>query len=103
MQQTYVVKAGIPVILPSSFEGSPRNMRERCTDSISIFAKYSAPDLFITLTPNPKWPEITEILRPSEQTSDRPDLLTRVFNLKLKSLMDDLIDHAASGKSIAHV
>ncbi|GBM09383.1 Retrovirus-related Pol polyprotein from transposon 412 [Araneus ventricosus] len=40
--------------LPSSFEGSPRNMRERCADAISIFAKYGAPDLFITFTANPK-------------------------------------------------
>ncbi|KII68454.1 hypothetical protein RF11_10812 [Thelohanellus kitauei] len=31
--------AGIPVILPSSFEGSPRNMRERCCDAMSLFAK----------------------------------------------------------------
>lgn len=30
---------GQPVILPSSFEGSPRNMHERCADAMSIFAK----------------------------------------------------------------
>ncbi|GBN20108.1 hypothetical protein AVEN_30970-1 [Araneus ventricosus] len=52
---------------------------------------------------NPKWPEITENLRPSEHTTDSPDLLARVFNLKLKSLMDDLTVHGALGKSIAHV
>ncbi|GBM27572.1 hypothetical protein AVEN_97086-1 [Araneus ventricosus] len=78
-------------------------MRERCADAMSIFAKYGAPDLFITFTANPKWPEITENLRPSEQTTDRPDLLARVFNLKLKSLMDDPTVHGALGKSIAQV
>ncbi|GBO34030.1 hypothetical protein AVEN_263273-1 [Araneus ventricosus] len=82
--QNAVVKAGIPVNLPSSFEGSPRNMRERCADAVSTFDKYVAPDLFITFTANPEWPEITENLRPSEHTTDRPDLLVRVFNLKLK-------------------
>ncbi|GBL92128.1 hypothetical protein AVEN_91480-1 [Araneus ventricosus] len=60
--QNAVVKAGIPVILPSSFEGSPQNTRERCVDTMSIFAKYGSPDLFITFTANPKWPEITENL-----------------------------------------
>ncbi|GBM82729.1 hypothetical protein AVEN_183169-1 [Araneus ventricosus] len=83
--QNAVVKAGIPVIVPSSFEGTPR-----CADAIFIFAKYGAPDLFITFTANPKCPEITENFRPFEHTTDSPDLLARVFNVKLKSLTDDL-------------
>ncbi|GBM18996.1 hypothetical protein AVEN_1608-1 [Araneus ventricosus] len=78
-------------------------MRERCAVAMSIFAKYGAPDLFITFTANPKWPEITENLRQSEHTTDSPDLLARVFNLKLKSLMDDPTVHGALGKSIAQV
>ncbi|GBO34877.1 hypothetical protein AVEN_23958-1 [Araneus ventricosus] len=41
--------------------------------------------------------------RPSEHTTDRPDLLARVFNLNLKSLMDDPTVHGALGKSIAQV
>ncbi|GBO29827.1 hypothetical protein AVEN_154668-1 [Araneus ventricosus] len=78
-------------------------MRERCADAMSIIAKYGATDLFITFTANPNWPEITENLRPSEHTTDSPDLLARVFNLKLKSLMDDPTVHGALGKSIAQV
>lgn len=66
--QTAGVQAGVPLILPSSFEGSPRNMRERCADAMSIFAKLGAPDLFITFTANPNWTEIVENLRPGEQT-----------------------------------
>ncbi|GBO36157.1 hypothetical protein AVEN_234052-1 [Araneus ventricosus] len=78
-------------------------MRERCEDAMSIFAIYGAPDLFVTFTANPKWPEITENLRPSEHTTDRPHLLARVFKLKLKSLTDDPTVHGALGKSIAQV
>ncbi|GBN34655.1 hypothetical protein AVEN_239486-1 [Araneus ventricosus] len=78
-------------------------MRERCADAMSIFAKYGAPHLFMTFTANPKWPEITENLRPSEHTTDRPDLLARVFNLKLKSLMDDPTVQGTLGKSTAQV
>ncbi|GBO13310.1 hypothetical protein AVEN_163385-1 [Araneus ventricosus] len=57
-------------------------MRERCADAMLIFGKYGALDLFITFTLN---------------------LLVRVFNLKLKSLMDDMAVHGVLGKSIAHV
>ncbi|GBN55570.1 hypothetical protein AVEN_94499-1 [Araneus ventricosus] len=70
---------------------------------MQISSRYGAPDLFITFTANPKWPEITENLRPSEHTTDRPDLLARVFNLKLKSLMDNPTVHGSFGKSIAQV
>ncbi|GBM14432.1 hypothetical protein AVEN_246594-1 [Araneus ventricosus] len=74
LSSTKNLRTGIPVILSSSFERSLRNMRERCADAMSIFAKYVAPDLFITFTANLKWPEITENLRPSEHTTDRPEL-----------------------------
>ena len=96
-------KPGISVVLPSSFEGSPRNMRERCDDAMSIFAKFGPPDLFITFTANPRWPEIDENLQNGEQYSDRPDLVARVFKLKLKSLMDDLTVHGVLGKCTAFV
>ncbi|XP_063781211.1 uncharacterized protein LOC134929546 [Pseudophryne corroboree] len=95
--------AGVSVILPSSFEGSPRQMRERCCDAMSIFAKWGAPDVFITFTANPTWPEIIENLRPGEQNSDRPDLVARVFKLKLNSLMDDLTKHGLFGQAKAFV
>lgn len=95
--------AGVPVILPSTFEGSPRNMKERCADAMSIFAKWGAPDLFITFTANPTWPEVIQNLRPGEQTSDRPDLIARVFKIKLDSLLADLTKHGVLGKSIAFV
>jgi hypothetical protein len=101
--QNYGVQAGVPLILPSSFEGSPRNMKERCADAMSIFSKHGAPDLFITFTANPKWQEITDNLQLGEQASDRPDLVARVFKLKLKSLMQDLTVHGILGKGTAFV
>src|SRR5258705_9259024 len=103
MAQNANIAAGVAVILPSSFAGSPRNMRERCCDAMSIFAKCGAPDLFITFTANPSWPEITDNFRTGEQTTDRPDLVARVFKIKLDSLIDDLTKHAVFGRSDAHV
>lgn len=36
--------AGVPVILPSSFIGSPRAMNENYQDSMAIIRKYGKPD-----------------------------------------------------------
>ena len=103
MAQNANVQAGVAVILPSSFKGSPRNMRERCNDAMSIFGKWGSPDLFITFTANPNWPEIVQNLQEGEHTVDRPDLVARVFRIKLTSLIDDLTVHGVLGQSKAHV
>ena len=39
------ISVGVPVIFLSSFVGSPRNMKERCADATSLFAKYGAHNL----------------------------------------------------------
>lgn len=36
--------AGILVIWPSLFEGLSQNVRERCADTLSIFAKHGTSD-----------------------------------------------------------
>jgi hypothetical protein len=52
------MEAGRQVILPSNFAGSIRNMKKRFHDSMSIVVRKGKPDLFITFTCNPNWPEI---------------------------------------------
>ena len=84
------VLAGRTVILPSSFEGSPRNMQQRYQDALAIVAKFGKPDLFITMTCNPKWKEITDNLLPGNKVKNWPDLVVHVFNIKLRSLLKDL-------------
>ena len=81
---------GHRVILPSYFPGSPRQMSERYHDAMAIVQYFHKPDLFITMTCNPKWPEIQENLKPGQDATDRPDLIVRVFELKFQELMDDL-------------
>ena len=54
------MSAGKFVILPSSFQGSPRAMQQSYQDALAIIAKYGKPDLFLTFTTNPKWPDIVE-------------------------------------------
>ncbi|XP_044597579.1 uncharacterized protein LOC123274154 [Cotesia glomerata] len=76
------------VILPSSYTGGPRYMHERTQDGFCYVKKYGRPDLFITFTTNPNWEEITKELYEGQTSSDRHDITSRVFHLKLKKLID---------------
>ena len=78
-------------------------MQQLYQDSMAIVREYGKPDLFVTVTCNPNWPEITNELLPNQQASDRPDLISRVFKLKLKSITNDLFVKGVLGKVIAHV
>ena len=69
---------GRRTVLPASFIGSPRDFQGRYLDAVALVARYGPhPDLFITFTANPHWPEIQEGLLPHQQSSDRPDLQVR--------------------------
>ncbi|XP_065664483.1 uncharacterized protein LOC136086136 [Hydra vulgaris] len=97
------VRPGRVVILPSSYVGSPRALKENFEDAMAIIKKYGKPDLFITFTCNPKWHEITKNLYPGQTANDRPDLVTRVFKLKLNNLLNDIFKHGVLGKVVTHV
>ena len=94
--------SGNPTILPASFIGSPRWFNEKYQDAMAIVHKYKKPDLFITFTCNPKWKEIRENLFNNQTAYDRPDIVARVFNMKRKQLLKDLINDYVFGKCIAH-
>lgn len=81
---------GYRIILPTSHTGGPRNMVQNYQDAMAIVRKHGKPDLFITVTCNPNWPEIKAELLPGQQANDRPDLIARVFNLKLKALLREI-------------
>ena len=49
------------------------------------------PHLMVTVTCNGFWPEIQQNLLPGQCAMDRPDLCNRVFKIKLKAIMRDLI------------
>jgi hypothetical protein len=83
---------GQPTILPSSFQGGPRYMQQCYQDAMAIVRRYGKPDYFITFTCNPNWVEIKANLMPRQSAVDRPDLVCRVFHLKLKALLKDLSD-----------
>ncbi|XP_074356564.1 uncharacterized protein LOC141696304 [Apium graveolens] len=81
---------GKAVILPASFTGSQRYMSQYFKDSLAICRVIGHPSLFLTITCNSKWPEIQEMLKllPNVDPVDAPDIVSRVFKLKLDQLLD---------------
>ncbi|GBP22844.1 hypothetical protein EVAR_17198_1 [Eumeta japonica] len=75
------------VILPSSFTGGPRYLHEKSQDAMTYVRNYGKPDLFITATCNPNWPEIKENINTNLSPQDRYDIVNRVFHLKVQKLL----------------
>ncbi|XP_030045003.1 LOW QUALITY PROTEIN: uncharacterized protein LOC115459298 [Microcaecilia unicolor] len=69
----------------------------------AIVRKYGKPDLFISMTCNPRWEEITQNLKKGQAPEFRPDLLTRVFHLKLKELLHDICKKHILGVPLAKI
>ncbi|XP_035843964.1 uncharacterized protein LOC118490432 [Helianthus annuus] len=82
---------GKPVILPSSFTGGSRYMMQNYLDAMALCRTYGYPDFSITITCNPKWPEMVRFIGDSSiKPEDRPDILCRLFKMKLDALIKDM-------------
>ncbi|XP_071728569.1 uncharacterized protein [Rutidosis leptorrhynchoides] len=90
---TKATSIGKRIILPSSHTGSPRYMVQNYQDAMALCREFDNPDLFITFTSNPKWPEINAMLSyiEGQRAPDRPDIVARVFKLKLDCIMTDIM------------
>ncbi|GJW08505.1 hypothetical protein Tco_1570928 [Tanacetum coccineum] len=95
---SHVVR-GKKYVLPTTFIGNPRYMLQNYLDAMSICKFYGYPDLFITFTCNPSWPEISRYMAEKGlKSEDRPDATTRVFKIKLDNLMRDFRDRHTFGR-----
>ena len=77
-------------LLPASFHGSPLKRKQDTEDALAIVNRRGRPQLFITITCNPEWPEVAENLLPGQKAAYRPDLCCRVFKLKVAQIIADL-------------
>jgi len=100
---------GQRLILPSTHIGSERNMLQLFQDSMAICREFRKPDLFVTMTANPNWPEVLESLLNEggpngmpQTAADRPDIMSRVFEGKRDSLYKE-IKNGIFGKTLAMV
>ena len=84
--------AGSRIILPSSFTGGPRYMYSHYLDALAICRKLGNPQFFVTFTCNVNWPEIRRYMAeyPHLTTSDRADVVCRVFEQKIKAFVSFL-------------
>ncbi|XP_048442136.1 uncharacterized protein LOC103940193 isoform X3 [Pyrus x bretschneideri] len=92
---------GQKIVLPTSYTRSPRYVINNYQDAMAICREYGHPDLFITFTCNVKWLEITREFenKPGFKLEDRPDIISRIFKMKL----DHMIDFIKSGKPFGEI
>ena len=92
-----VADVSVPMLLPSSFVGSNKWYHMLYLDALTIPTRYHCPDLFITFTCNPKWSEIQNALPRGHTHQDHPDIVARVFWLKFKAMMEDIVERKIFG------
>ncbi|XP_027181781.1 uncharacterized protein LOC113780165 [Coffea eugenioides] len=93
---------GKRIILPASFIGGPRDTRRRYMDAMALVQRYGKPDIFLTVTCNPSWPEIKQYLDERDESHNRPDLIARVFRAKIEQLKEDLLKKNLFGQVAAY-
>jgi len=79
-------------------------MTQLFQDAMVICRHFHKPNLFLTMTVNPKWPEILYSLFPGQTDTDHPDIVSWVFEQKKKALLK-LIDSGffVSQTSFSHI
>ena len=89
-------------ILPASHPGSPAQRKSDTEDALVIVNRKGRPRLFMTVTMNANWPEITSNLLPGQTAYDRPDFCC-VFNIKLTEILAGLKSCKVFGPYLAHL
>ena len=93
---------GKRVVLPSTYVGSRRYMDNLYFDAMTICSYVEFPDIFITFTCNPNWPEVQRLLASNHlKATDRSDIITRIFKMKFDELLADLTKKKVIGKILA--
>ncbi|XP_074300820.1 uncharacterized protein LOC141632144 [Silene latifolia] len=83
--------AGARYIVPATFPGGDKWKKVNYLDTMTICKWFGYPDLFITFTCNPKWPEIIRfVTKRGLRSEDCPYILCRVLKIKLDELIRDL-------------
>ncbi|KAJ8939878.1 hypothetical protein NQ318_023218 [Aromia moschata] len=95
-------RIGKAYVLPALFDGGFRNVRRRYLDAMTMVARHGNPDLFITFTCNPRWPEITANFEGHQRWENMPDLVCRVFKRKLDEFIDDVVNKQLYGVGLPH-
>uniref|UniRef100_A0A914PD09 Ubiquitin-like protease family profile domain-containing protein n=1 Tax=Panagrolaimus davidi TaxID=227884 RepID=A0A914PD09_9BILA len=74
-------------ILPSTFYGGPRYLRELCSDAISMVDEFGKPTALVTMTVNPEDEDIIMNIYEDQKAWERPDIVNSCFYQKLHELI----------------
>ncbi|XP_021728316.1 uncharacterized protein LOC110695386 [Chenopodium quinoa] len=88
-------------LLAEEEASGPRDLRSRYLNAITLVQRFGKPDLFITITCNPNWPEIKQELAPAELAQNRPDLIARIFHANLIALKKQIMEEKFFGEVAA--
>ncbi|KAF9641826.1 hypothetical protein BDM02DRAFT_3070514, partial [Thelephora ganbajun] len=78
-------------------------MKQCLQDALTLACFHRKIDLFIMVTCNPNWPEITHELLLGQTAADRPDLCARVFNIKKQAIIEDIYKCGIFGRTVAYI
>ncbi|CAG8740328.1 23639_t:CDS:2 [Dentiscutata erythropus] len=85
---------GTQTVLTSSFMGSSRDLYQRYQDSMALVQTFGKPDLFITITCNSKWTEVSSELLQVQNSQDRPDITEscwRIFSFDMSQINPSVV------------
>eukprot|EP00984_Skeletonema_dohrnii_P016913 scaffold7597_cov105-Skeletonema_dohrnii-CCMP3373.AAC.2 len=91
LQNRNVKDSGRQTVVPSSFTGSDRWYNKKYDNAMALVKTYGKPHLFITFTFDVNCKEMKEHLLPGQSPYDRPDMITRIFQIKLTAFLNDII------------
>ena len=88
--------------LSHSHHGSSRHIKSLAHNVLCIVSEYDRPSVFITVTCNPTWPEIQEMLFSRQTAFDRPNITCKVFKARLSNLLHNIRSGKYSEHCIQH-
>ena len=77
-------------IVPDSVHGSRRHMAALAKNALVLVSQFGPPHVFLTVTCNPKWPEIVSQLLDGQTAFDRFDVTVPVFKVRLDQLKENI-------------
>ncbi|GBM78782.1 hypothetical protein AVEN_81955-1 [Araneus ventricosus] len=78
-------------------------MHQNYQDAMAMVRKSGRIDQFVTFTCNPTWVDILNVLVGQQHPEDRPDVVARVFKMKLTELLDGIIKRNLFGHVISYI
>jgi hypothetical protein len=76
--------------LPDRVHGSQHHMSALAKNALVLVAEYGCLHIFLTLTPNPVWPEIRSQLINGQSVFDQLDVTVAVFKSRLDNITTNI-------------